>query len=43
MPIGGEAEDYFWIDELVVSSKDGQAATGELTGRTIWRFRRRTA
>ncbi|APZ99076.1 glyoxalase [Sphingopyxis sp. QXT-31] len=33
MPIGGEAEDYFWVDELFVSSKDSQAATGELTGR----------
>lgn len=33
MPIGGEAEDYFWVDELFVSSKDSQAATGALTGR----------
>lgn len=33
MPIGGEAEDYFWVDELFVSSKDSAAATGELTGR----------
>lgn len=33
MPIGGEAADYFWVDELFVSSKDSEAATGELTGR----------
>jgi len=33
MPIGGEAEDHFWVDELFVSSKDSEAATGELTGR----------
>lgn len=33
IPIGGEAEDYFWADELFVSSKDSKAALGQLTGR----------
>ncbi len=33
VPIGGEAEDYFWADELFVSSADSQAAQGKLTGR----------
>ena len=33
IPIGGEAEDYFWADELFISSKDSQAAQGRLTGR----------
>lgn len=33
VPIGGEAETYFWADELFVSSADSEAATGQLTGR----------
>ena len=33
IPIGGEGEDYFWIDELFVSTADSQAAQGKLTGR----------
>ena len=33
IPIGGVAEDYFWVDELFVSSKDSAAAQGHLTGR----------
>jgi catechol 2,3-dioxygenase-like lactoylglutathione lyase family enzyme len=33
IPIGGAAEDYFWADELFVSTADSQAAHGELTGR----------
>jgi catechol 2,3-dioxygenase-like lactoylglutathione lyase family enzyme len=33
MPIGGAAEDYFWVDELFVSSADSAAAQGRLTGR----------
>jgi len=33
IPIGGEAEDHFWADELFVSSADSPAATGRLTGR----------
>jgi len=33
VPIGGEAQDYFWADELFVSSADSRAALGRLTGR----------
>lgn len=33
VPIGGAGEDYFWVDELFVSSKDSEAAVGKLTGR----------
>ena len=33
IPIGGEADDYFWADELFVSSRDSAAALGSLTGR----------
>jgi catechol 2,3-dioxygenase-like lactoylglutathione lyase family enzyme len=31
--IGGEGDDYFWVDELFVSSAQSDAAQGELTGR----------
>lgn len=33
IPIGGEEGDYFWVDELFVSTADSQAAQGKLTGR----------
>ena len=33
IPIGGSTADYFWADELFVSSADSQAAQGQLTGR----------
>lgn len=33
IPLGGEADDYFWYDELFVSSQQSQAALGALTGR----------
>ena len=33
IPIGGEGPDYFWIDELFVSTADSRAAQGKLTGR----------
>ena len=33
IPIGGEAADHFWADELFVSSASSPAATGKLTGR----------
>ena len=32
-PIGGEAKDYFWADELFISTPDSEAARGALTGR----------
>ena len=38
VPIGGEAEDYFWADELFVSTKESQAAQGKLTGYTHLAF-----
>lgn len=33
IPMGGSAEDYFWADELFVSSIDSKAAQGSPTGR----------
>ena len=33
IPIGGEGPDFFWADELFVSSADSRAALGRLTGR----------
>jgi len=33
VPIGGSGVDYFWADELFVSTADSQAAQGHLTGR----------
>ena len=33
IPMAGEASDYFWADELFVSTADNKAAQGELTGR----------
>ena len=38
IPMGAEGEDYFWADELFVSSKDSKAAQGALTGRTHLAF-----
>jgi len=38
VPLGGEGPDYFWADELVVSSQDSQAALGSLTGRVHLAF-----
>ena len=33
VPIGGVEKDYFWADELFVSSADSMAAQDSLTGR----------
>lgn len=33
IPLGGVAADYFWADELFVSTADSPAALGQLTGR----------
>ncbi|WP_437941480.1 VOC family protein [Sorangium sp. So ce341] len=38
IPFGGEADDYFWADELFVSSASSRAAAGELTGRAHLAF-----
>ena len=33
IPMGGTGKDYFWADELFVSTADSKAAQGQLTGR----------
>lgn len=38
IPWGGEGEDFFWVDELFISSRTSAAAAGELTGRTHLAF-----
>jgi catechol 2,3-dioxygenase-like lactoylglutathione lyase family enzyme len=38
IPIGGEADDYFWADELFVSNQKPPAANGALTGRVHLAF-----
>lgn len=43
IPIGGSADDYFWADELFVSTRDSQAAQGALTGRHHLAFQARNA
>lgn len=32
IPLGGEGKDFFWYDELFVSTKDIKAAAGVVTG-----------
>ena len=41
VPLGGEGPDFFWVDELFVSSADSEAAMGELTGRHHLAFQAR--
>ncbi|TPK41907.1 VOC family protein [Mesorhizobium sp. B2-5-4] len=41
IPIGGTGEDYFWADELFISSVDSRAAQGKLTGRHHLAFQAR--
>lgn len=36
--IGGEGPDYFWADELFVSTKESPASQGQLTGRVHLAF-----
>jgi len=38
IPIGGEAADYFWADELFVSDQHSKAAQGKVTGRMHFAF-----
>lgn len=33
IPMGAAADDFFWADELFVSTADSSAAQGQLTGR----------
>ena len=39
--MGGTGEDYFWADELFVSTADSEAAQGVLTGRHHLAFQAR--
>lgn len=41
IPLGGEGEDYFWADELFVSTANSEAALGKLTGRHHLAFQAR--
>ena len=41
VPIGGEAERFFWADELFVSAVDSIAAQGRPTGRCHLAFQAR--
>lgn len=41
LPISGEGDDYFWVDELFVSTADSEAAAGRLTGRHHLAFQAR--
>ncbi len=38
IPLGGEGKDYFWADEIFISSKESRAAHGALTGRMHFAF-----
>ena len=38
LEIGGEGDDFFWIDELFVSTAKSEAAQGQLTGRVHLAF-----
>ena len=38
IPLGGEDKDFFWVDELFISTKDSEAAEGALTGRVHLAF-----
>jgi catechol 2,3-dioxygenase-like lactoylglutathione lyase family enzyme len=38
VPLGGEGPDFFWVDELFVSSAGSRASSGVLTGRVHLAF-----
>lgn len=38
IPLAGEGDDYFWADELFISTKESDAAQGKMTGRTHLAF-----
>lgn len=38
VPFGGEGPEFFWFDELAVSSAESPAAVGKLTGPTHLAF-----
>jgi catechol 2,3-dioxygenase-like lactoylglutathione lyase family enzyme len=41
IPVAGEGEDFFWADELFISTADSQSALGKLTGRVHLAFQAR--
>jgi catechol 2,3-dioxygenase-like lactoylglutathione lyase family enzyme len=41
IPVAGEGDDYFWADELFVSTADSEMAAGKLTGRHHLAFQAR--
>lgn len=41
IPLGGEAADHIWADELFISCRDSDAALGQLTGRVHLAFQGR--
>jgi catechol 2,3-dioxygenase-like lactoylglutathione lyase family enzyme len=38
IPLGGEADDHIWADELFISTRESDAALGQLTGRAHLAF-----
>jgi catechol 2,3-dioxygenase-like lactoylglutathione lyase family enzyme len=38
IPLGGEADDHIWADELFISNRESDAALGQLTGRVHLAF-----
>lgn len=42
IPIGGEADDHFWADELFVSDELSKSAQGKVTGRIHFAFQARS-
>ena len=38
IPLGGEADDHIWADELFISTRESAAAVGQLTGRVHLAF-----
>jgi catechol 2,3-dioxygenase-like lactoylglutathione lyase family enzyme len=41
LPVGGEGPDFFWADELFISTAGSEAAQGKLTGYTHLAFQAR--
>ncbi|RYG16588.1 VOC family protein, partial [bacterium] len=38
IPLGGTGDDFFWADELFISTASSEAAQGQLTGRHHFAF-----
>ncbi len=38
IPVGGEADDHIWADELFISTRESEAALGQYTGRVHLAF-----